>query len=84
MDNKPDTLYEIKSFTTDIVNARGMLKHEELLARLVTQFPSATMSELDLAVSEASQDGFVKRIEYQLIDSFQWRAFYLPAGTRLA
>jgi len=73
---------EIKERIVEIINSNHGIRHDVLTAQLAVEFISSKPNEIMQAVSEASQDGLIYKIEYRTPDK-QFRSFYIPAGSKI-
>lgn len=58
-----------------------VISHRQLVLNLVGEFPSTHQNKIIEAISTASQDNLIKRIEYKLNE--QYKYFYLPITAKL-
>lgn len=76
----PDTT-DIKARMVNVVNSTEGIGGSYLHALLVSEYIGVTPDTIRLAMSEASQDNLVKRVEYKLPDKVYMKTFYIPIGS---
>lgn len=75
----------LKDYLVKIVDGNGLVTHEALSLKIKSEFLGATDQEVLTALSEAAQEGLIKRFEYNIPSKgYNYRYFYLPYNARLS
>ena len=75
---------DIKKFIVDTVLSQEGVMHSKLELWTAQEFSTVERNTILQAMSEAAQDGLVKRIDYTVPkSSWKVRSFYVPAGSQI-